>query len=137
VPTYTEDDTVLNPLVSNLHYLPDANTVKPITIIPLPVVLILLNVATTLVHTPPKTSNNLQHPPKCNTCGQHHPTYSYKCRNRPEPTPENPGLDISVLQNLKHATHPYFLLHKLPYISFSLSSPPLCKICIHSKNPTS
>jgi len=74
--TYCESDTMLNPIVPNLLlYLPDEKTAKPITNIVFETLAPHLNVATTLVHSPPTTSltftnqanarlaaNSIQHP---------------------------------------------------------------------------
>jgi len=45
---------------------------------------------------PTKDCNNLQQPPKCNTCGSKHPTFSYKCKSRPEPNFENLRLAVPI-----------------------------------------
>jgi len=36
-----------------------------------------------------KSCTNLQNPPKCNTCDEQHPTYSFKCKGKPKPNAEN------------------------------------------------
>lgn len=43
-----------------------------------------------------KTCPNLQQPPTCNTCGDHHTTFSYKCKARPEPDPAKPELIVPI-----------------------------------------
>lgn len=39
---------------------------------------------------------NLEAQPKCATCNEPHSTYSYKCKAKPEPSPEKPDLVVPV-----------------------------------------
>jgi len=43
-----------------------------------------------------KSMLSLQQPPKCNTCAEKHPNFIYKCKGRPTPKPENPGLVVPI-----------------------------------------
>jgi hypothetical protein len=38
----------------------------------------------------------MKQPPKCNTCGEQHPTFSYKCKARPAPEPTKPELIVPI-----------------------------------------
>lgn len=44
------------------------------------------------------TSNcpNLNKPASCNTCHNSHPTYSYKCLQKPKPLPDKPELTVPI-----------------------------------------
>jgi hypothetical protein len=39
---------------------------------------------------------NMQQPPKCTTCNENHPTFSYKCKARPAPEPTKPELIVPI-----------------------------------------
>lgn len=43
-----------------------------------------------------KTCPNMQQPPKCTTCGEAHPTFSYKCKARPAAEPTKPELTVPI-----------------------------------------
>ena len=43
-----------------------------------------------------KSCPNLQKPPKCTTCGDAHPTFSYKCKARPPAEPDKPELIVPI-----------------------------------------
>jgi len=43
-----------------------------------------------------KSCRNMQQPPKCTTCGDLHPTFSYKCKTRPAPETCKPELIVSI-----------------------------------------
>lgn len=43
-----------------------------------------------------KSCTNLQRPPKCTTCGEAHPTFSYKCKARPTAEPTKPELIVPI-----------------------------------------
>ena len=43
-----------------------------------------------------KSCPNLQLPPKCNTCNDTHPTFSYKCKAKPAPEPGKPELIVPI-----------------------------------------
>jgi len=43
-----------------------------------------------------KSCTNMKQPPKCTTCGESHPTFSYKCKARPAPEPNKPELIVPI-----------------------------------------
>jgi hypothetical protein len=43
-----------------------------------------------------RACTNLQQPPKCTTCGDQHPTFSYKCKARPAAEPDKPDLIVPI-----------------------------------------
>lgn len=43
-----------------------------------------------------KMCPNMQAPPKCNTCHEQHPTFSYKCKARPIPETSKPELVVPI-----------------------------------------
>ena len=43
-----------------------------------------------------KSCTNLQQQPKCNTCNEAHPTFSYKCKARPAAEPNKPELIVPL-----------------------------------------
>jgi len=38
----------------------------------------------------------MQQPPKCTTCNDNHPTFSYKCKARPPAQPDKPELIVPI-----------------------------------------
>jgi len=43
-----------------------------------------------------KNCDNAQQPPKCSQCGEQHPTFSYKCKGRPQPEVDNPHFTVPL-----------------------------------------
>lgn len=43
-----------------------------------------------------KVCPNMHSPPKCNTCNEQHPTFSYKCKGRPTPETSKPELVVPI-----------------------------------------
>jgi len=43
-----------------------------------------------------KECTSIQQPSKCSQCGEPHPTFSYKCKNRPQPNSETPGFTVPL-----------------------------------------
>lgn len=71
---------------------------------------------------------NVQAPPKCNTCAESHPTYSYKCKAKPEAHPEKPELVVpdrtvdSSTQPNNSLRHPITVEDLLRFITITLQN---------------
>ena len=74
---------------------------------------------------------NIQQPPKCSTCAEQHPTYSYKCKSRPTPLETQPELVVPIRTHDRenqtdHATvsqdQPVTIGHLLSFFTLTLQN---------------
>ena len=59
-----------------------------------------------------KECSNLQQPPNCATCGDRHPTFSYKCKGRPTPEPDQPNLIVPLKVPEQPSQQPITSVHQ-------------------------
>jgi len=70
-----------------------------------------------IVHgiSPYPSMQQMQLPPKCATCQEHHPTYSYQCKAKPPPETDKPELVVPL--RVPETTEPEGIPEKHPALN--------------------